>query len=51
MVLRLEGWLGFENGGRADVWIGQQAATIFGKFAKQVHSRQARCTRGGLIDL
>lgn len=25
MALRLEGWLGVENGGRADVWIGQQA--------------------------
>jgi len=26
MALRLEGWLGVENGGRADVWIVQQAA-------------------------
>ena len=26
MALRLEGWLGIENGGRADVWIAQQAA-------------------------
>jgi plasmid maintenance system antidote protein VapI len=26
MALRLEGWLGVENGGRADVWISQQAA-------------------------
>jgi addiction module HigA family antidote len=26
MALRLEGWLGVENGGSADVWIGQQAA-------------------------
>lgn len=26
MALRLEGWLGMENGGRADVWIAQQAA-------------------------
>lgn len=26
MALRLEGWLGVENGGRADVWIGLQAA-------------------------
>lgn len=24
MALRLEGWLGIENGGRADLWIGQQ---------------------------
>src|SRR3990167_4918200 len=26
MALRLEGWLGGENGGRADLWIAQQAA-------------------------
>jgi addiction module HigA family antidote len=26
MALRLEGWLGAENGGRADLWLGQQAA-------------------------
>ena len=25
MALRLEGWLGIENGGRADLWIAQQA--------------------------
>ncbi len=26
MALRLESWLGVENGGRADLWIAQQAA-------------------------
>lgn len=26
MALRLEQWLGIENGGRADMWIAQQAA-------------------------
>ncbi len=26
MALRLEGWLGVENGGRADLWMAQQAA-------------------------
>lgn len=26
MALRIEGWLGIENGGRADVWLTQQAA-------------------------
>lgn len=26
MALRLEGWLGVENGGRADSWMAQQAA-------------------------
>lgn len=26
MALRIEGWLGVENGGRADTWLLQQAA-------------------------
>lgn len=26
MALRIEGWLGVENGGRADVWLAQQIA-------------------------
>ena len=26
MALRIENWLGVENGGRADTWIAQQAA-------------------------
>lgn len=26
MALRLENWLGIENGGRADLWMAQQAA-------------------------
>ena len=26
MALRIEGWLGVENGGRADLWFEQQAA-------------------------
>lgn len=26
MALRLEGWLGIENGGHADAWIAEQAA-------------------------
>jgi addiction module HigA family antidote len=26
MALRLEGWLGVKHGGRADVWVAQQAA-------------------------
>lgn len=26
MALRIEGWLGIENGGKADLWIAQQAA-------------------------
>lgn len=26
MALRIENWLGVENGGRADIWVAQQAA-------------------------
>jgi addiction module HigA family antidote len=26
MALRIEGWLGVENGGRADLWLAQQAS-------------------------
>jgi addiction module HigA family antidote len=26
IALRIEGWLGIENGGRADTWIAQQAS-------------------------
>ena len=26
MALRIEGWLGVENGGRADLWLGQQTS-------------------------
>ena len=26
MALRLEGWLGVENGGRADLWLAQQTS-------------------------
>ena len=35
MALRIQGWLGVENGGRADVWIAQQAAHDLWK-ARQV---------------
>lgn len=34
MALRLEGWLGVENGGRADLWITQQAAYDLWKARK-----------------
>ena len=26
MALRIEGWLGIENGGKADIWLAEQAA-------------------------
>lgn len=34
MALRIEGWLGVENGGRADVWIAQQATYDLWKARK-----------------
>jgi addiction module HigA family antidote len=34
MALRLEAWLGAKNGGRADVWIAQQAAFDLWKARK-----------------
>lgn len=34
MALRLEGWLGIENGGSADAWIAQQAAFDLWKARK-----------------
>jgi addiction module HigA family antidote len=34
MALRLERWLGIENGGRADLWIAQQAAFDLWKARK-----------------
>lgn len=34
MALRLEIWLGVENGGRADLWIAQQAAFDLWKARK-----------------
>ncbi|WP_246535012.1 HigA family addiction module antitoxin [Methylomonas paludis] len=38
MALRIESWLGVENGGSADIWIAEQALpTIFGKLVKLVH--------------
>lgn len=34
MALRLEAWLGVKNGGRADLWIGQQA--VYDRVPPQV---------------
>ena len=34
MALRIEGWLGVENGGRAEVWIAEQAAYDLWKARK-----------------
>ena len=46
MALRLEGWLGIENGGRADLWIGQQAAYDLWKARK---AGMPKVQRAGLM--
>ncbi|MBP0609647.1 XRE family transcriptional regulator [Burkholderia sp. AcTa6-5] len=46
MALRLEAWLGEENGGKADLWLAQQSAYDLGqaraKGAPKVARAQAR---------
>ena len=44
MALRLEGWLGVENGGRADVWISQQASYDLWKARKAGSPKVKRVT-------
>ena len=39
MALRIERWLGVENGGRAQVWLAQQAAYDLW-HAEQAHKRE-----------
>ena len=47
MALRIEGWLGMENGGRADTWIGQQAAYDLWKARKAGMPKVKRATLPG----
>ena len=42
MALRIEGWLGVENGGRADNWIAQQAAYDLWKARKSMKREVAK---------
>lgn len=44
MALRLEGWLGVENGGRADLWIAQQATYDLWKAREAGAPRVTRAT-------
>jgi len=44
MALRIEGWLGVENGGRADSWIAQQAAYDLWKARKAGAPKVKRAT-------
>ena len=47
MALRLEGWLGVENGGRADVWVAQQASYDLWKARKTGAPKVTRATLPG----
>ncbi len=42
MALRIEKWLGVENGGRADVWLTEQAAYDLSRARKAFKSRVKR---------
>ncbi len=44
MALRIEGWLGVENGGRADTWVSQQAAYDLWKARKAGAPKVKRAT-------
>lgn len=44
MALRLEGWLGIENGGSADAWLSQQAAYDLWKARKAGAPKVARAS-------
>ena len=44
MALRIEGWLGVENGGRADTWMSQQAAYDLWKARKAGTPKVKRAT-------
>ncbi len=48
MALRLEGWLGVKNGGRADRWIAQQSAYDLSKARKIGIPKVKRAKMDGL---
>lgn len=39
MALRIEEWLGVENGGRADLWLGMQTSYDLWKARERVHQQ------------
>lgn len=47
MALRLEAWLGVENGGRADLWIAEQAAYDLWKARKAGMPKVKRAVMAG----
>lgn len=46
MALRLEGWLGVKNGGRADLWLAQQCAYDLWKARKAGAPRVRKAKMG-----
>lgn len=49
MALRLEAWLGVKNGGRADLWISQQAAHDLSKARKAGTPKVKRAAIGRAV--
>ncbi len=49
MALRIEGWLGAANGGRADVWLAQQAAFDLWKARKAGAPKVSRAKVARLV--
>ena len=50
MALRIEGWLGAANGGRADVWLAQQAAYDLWKARKSGAPKVTKARIGRLAE-
>lgn len=48
MALRLEKWLGVQNGGSADAWIAQQAADDLWHARKEIAPKIARIKQAGV---
>lgn len=44
MALRIEKWLGVENGGRADVWLAEQASYDLSQARKRFKSKVKRAS-------
>ena len=50
MALRLEGWLGVENGGRANLWLAQQTAVDLWKARKTGMPKVRRAKIGPAVE-
>jgi addiction module HigA family antidote len=49
MALRIEGWLGVERGGRADLWIGKQASYDLWQARQNGAPAVARAPEPGVV--